>query len=109
LKQREPIRSGAHLPCLGLAIAERKTMKRRFDELSKTEQEQAELAYHQMEPEVFDVQMAQAKGQIPAALRLPPELVERLQAAAAAEGEPEYQIMVRKWLEERLQQTRLAA
>jgi hypothetical protein len=84
-------------------------MKRRFEDLSKSEQEQAELAYHQMEPEVFDEQMAQAKRQVPAALRLPPELVERLQAVAASEGEPEYQIMVRKWIEERLQQTRLAA
>jgi hypothetical protein len=84
-------------------------MKRRFDELSKTEQEAVELAYQQMEPEEFDEQMAQAKRQAPAALRLPPELVESLKAVAESEGEPEYQTMVRRWIEERLQQKRAAA
>jgi len=83
-------------------------MKKRFDELSKSEQVQAELAYQQMEPEEFEDQMAQATLHTPTALRLPSTLVESLKKVAESEGEPEYQTMVRRWIEERLQRERAA-
>jgi len=34
---------------------------------------------------------------------LPPKLVENLKNLAESEGEPEYQAMVKRWIEERLQ------
>jgi hypothetical protein len=37
-------------------------------------------------------------------IRLPNQLVETLKAMAGLEGEPHYQSLVRKWIEERLQQ-----
>lgn len=79
-------------------------MKKQFGKLSKTEQEHVELAYHQMKPDDFGAQMTQAKAHSPAAVRLPARLVKRLQKAAKSSGEAEYQTLVRKWLEERLQQ-----
>lgn len=79
-------------------------MKKQFSKLSKTAQEKIELAYHQMKPEDFDQQMADAKTHSPAAVRLPARLVKQLQKAAKSSGETEYQTMVRKWIEERLQQ-----
>ena len=83
-------------------------MKQRFEELSKAEQETVELAYQQMSPADFDGLMANAKRHVPAALRLPSALVERLQTVAESAGEPEYQVMVRRWIEERLQLERAA-
>jgi hypothetical protein len=100
---------GAHFYRLGFETEERETMKKRFNELSESEQEAVELAYQQMKPEEFDEQMAQAKQKAPAVLRLPPELVKTLEAVAESEGEPEYQVMVRRWIEERLQQKQAAA
>ena len=83
-------------------------MKRHFSKLTKAEQEAVELAYHQMKPEDFDELMINAKRHVPETIRLPKELVKRLKAVAKSEGEPEYQIMVRKWIEERLQLKRAA-
>jgi hypothetical protein len=79
-------------------------MKKQFGKLTKAQQEKAELAYHQMKPEDFDEQMSQATRHSPAAIWLPKRLVRHLKAVAKAEGEPEYQVMVRRWIEERLQQ-----
>jgi hypothetical protein len=79
-------------------------MKKQFGKLAKAQQEKAELAYHQMKPEDFDDLMANAKRHVPETIRLPKKLVKHLQAVAKAEGEPEYQVMVRRWIEERLQQ-----
>lgn len=79
-------------------------MKKQFSKLPKAEQEKMELKYHRMKPEEFDEQMAQAIPHTPEALRLPPQLVETLQALAKSEGESGYQPMVRRWIEERLQQ-----
>ena len=83
-------------------------MTTRFEELSKAEQEMTELAYQQMNPEDFDALMAKAKQHVPAALRLPSALVERLQTVAESAGEPEYQVMALRWIEERLQLERAA-
>jgi predicted DNA binding CopG/RHH family protein len=81
-----------------------KKMKKQFSKLSKAKQEKIELAYQHMKPEEFDEPMSQAKRHTPAAIRLPAQLVEALKAVADSEGEPVYQTMVRKWIEERLQQ-----
>ncbi len=80
-------------------------MKKQFSKLTKAEQEKVELAYHQMKPEDFDELMTNAKRHIPETIRLPKKLVKHLKAVAQSEGEPEYQVMVRRWIEERLQQT----
>lgn len=78
-------------------------MKRRFADLTETEQATVELTYHQLNPDEFDELMTQAKQQVPALLRLPSELVENLKTVAETEGEPEYQTMVQRWIVERLQ------
>ncbi len=57
-----------------------------------------------MRHEEFDEPMSRAKRYAPNVIRLPPQLIETLKAIAEAEGEPEYQAMVRRWIEERLQQ-----
>lgn len=88
---------------------EEKEMKREFAKLSKAEQEKVELEYHQTKPEAFDELMAGATPHSPDAIRLPHRLVETLKTVAKTEGEPEYQVMVKRWLEERLrQETKLA-
>jgi len=79
-------------------------MKKQFGKLSKAEQEKIESEYHQMKPEEFDELMSEAKLHTPDTVRLPPELVEALKILAELEGEPRYQTLVRKWIEERLQQ-----
>jgi len=79
-------------------------MKKQFGKLSKAAQEKIELEYHQMKPEKFDKPMSRAKRHTPTTIRLSPQLVERLKAVAKSEGEPEYETMVRRWIEERLQQ-----
>ncbi len=79
-------------------------MKKQFAKLSKTEQEKVEMEYHRMKPEEFDEPMSQARRHTPDVIRLPMSLIEELKAMAALEGESEYQTMVRRWIEERLQQ-----
>jgi hypothetical protein len=79
-------------------------MKKRFNKLTRAEQEKVEAEYHRMKPEDFDEQMARAEHHSPDAIRLPNHLVAVLKAIAELEGEAHYQTMVRKWIEERLQQ-----
>lgn len=89
---------------------EEKEMKKEFAKLSRAKQEKVELEYHQMQPEEFDELMARAKSHSPDVIRLPRRLVETLKTVAKTEGEPEYETMVRRWVEERLrQQTKLAS
>ncbi len=83
-------------------------MKKQFSELSKAEQEKVELEYHQMNPEEFDEQMKHATRHVPDTIRLPSQLVATLQNMAESAGETGYQTMVRRWIEERLQQERKA-
>ncbi len=78
-------------------------MKKKFSELSKTEQEAIELEYHSMKPEDFDDLMADAEFHTPSSVRLPAEMVESLKVVAKSKGEPEYQTLVKRWIEERLQ------
>ena len=82
----------------------KKRMKKRFGKLPKAEQERIELEYHQMDPREFDERMSKANTHVATSIRLPGELVEALKVVAELEGEPGYQAMVRKWIEERLQQ-----
>src|SRR5207249_2154313 len=62
-----------------------------------------------MKPEDLNKPMSHARRHSPSAIRLPPELVESLKMVAESEGEPEYQAMVRRWIEERLRQETSAA
>ncbi len=84
-------------------------MKKQFGKLTKAEQEEVELEYHQMKPEDFDELMTNAQHHVPDAIHLPAPLVTKLRLVAQAVGEEEYQPMVRRWIEERLQQERIAA
>jgi hypothetical protein len=79
-------------------------MKKQFAALPKAEQEKIELAYHGMKPEEFDEPMAQAHRHTPDSIQLPRQLVETLETIAESKGETRYQTMVRRWIEERLQQ-----
>lgn len=79
-------------------------MKKRFSDLSKTEQEKIEWEYHQMNPAKFDDLMFQSKTDTTALIRLPSKLVGTLKVVAKLEGERGYQPMVKKWIYERLQQ-----
>ena len=79
-------------------------MKKQFAKLTKAEQQEIELQYHEMKPGDFDQLMSRAKRHTPSAIRLPSQLVDTLKAMAKLEGEPRYQAMVRRWIEERLQQ-----
>jgi len=79
-------------------------MKKRFGKLSKAEQEKIELEYHQMKPDEFDEQMSNAKKHAADSIRLPGEMVETLKIVAELKGERDYQTIVRKWIEERLEQ-----
>jgi len=78
-------------------------MKKGLAKLSKGEREKVESEYHAMNPRAFDKRMTRAKKYSPGAIRLPPKLVENLKNLAESEGEPEYQAMVKRWIEERLQ------
>ena len=90
---------------MGLETPEKeKTMKKQFGKLPKIEREKIETRYHEMSPRDFDLRMSRAKRQSPGAIRLPSKLVENLKTLAESEGEPEYQTMVKRWIEERLQQ-----
>ena len=84
-------------------------MKKQFGKLPKAEREKIEAQYHRMKPEDLDEPMSHAKRHSPGAIRLPAELVETLKMLAESEGEPEYQAMVRRWIEERLQHETSAA
>lgn len=84
-------------------------MSKQFSKLSQAEQEAVELEYHQMRPEEFDELMKEAQQHTPDVIRLPARLVAKLRKKAASAGEPEYQAMVRRWIEERLQQEHGAA
>jgi|SRR5262245_44653033 len=79
-------------------------MKRQFSKLSKVEQEGIEAEYHQMKPGDFEELMHKAKPHSPEAILLPAQLIETLKTMAELEGEPKYQTMVKRWIEERLQQ-----
>ena len=79
-------------------------MKKQFGKLAKTEREKIEAQYQRMKPADFQERMSQAKRHSPGAIRLPAKLVETLKMVAESEGEPEYQTMVRRWIEERLRQ-----
>ena len=83
-------------------------MKKQFGKLPRRQREKIETQYHRLKPEDLDERMSQATRRSPAALRLPPKLVQTLQSLAESEGEPGYQTMVRRWIEERLQQERAA-
>ena len=77
--------------------------------LTQAEQEAMELEYHQMNPEDFDEQMKHAEWHVPPIVRLSPQLAETLQTMAESAGETDFQTMVKRWIEERLQQERVAA
>lgn len=78
-------------------------MKKRFGKLPKVEQERIEAQYHRVNPEELDEPMSRARRHTPSTIRLPAKLVQTLKMLADLEGEPEYQAMVRRWIEERLQ------
>lgn len=80
------------------------TIRKLFRKLPKDQQEGVETEYHRMKPEEFDRMMSRAKRHTPIAIRLPQQLVRTLKRVAESEGELEYQAMVRRWIEERLQQ-----
>jgi len=82
-------------------------MKKRFAALAATEREKIETRYHRMKPEQLDRVMSRARRHVPSAIRLPAKLVHRLKTVAESEGEPEYQTMVRRWIEERLRKKTL--
>ena len=84
-------------------------MKKQFGKLPKAERERIESQYHRMNPADFEERMSQAKRHSPGAIRLPAELVETLKMVAESEGEPEYQPMVKRWIEERLRKERPAS
>ena len=79
-------------------------MKKQFGKLAKAEREKIEVHCHRMNPADFQERMSQAKRHSPSVIRLPAKLVETLKMVAESEGEPEYQAMVRRWIEERLRQ-----
>lgn len=79
-------------------------MKKQFGKLSKSERQKIEAQYQELSPQDFDERMSRAKRLSPGAIRLPSKLVENLKTLAESEGEPEYQKMVKRWIEERLQQ-----
>ena len=78
-------------------------MKKQLGKLRKTQREKIEAEYHRMKPEDFDARMSHAKRHSPGAIRLPSKLVASLKTLAESEGEAEFQGMVRRWIEERLE------
>jgi hypothetical protein len=79
-------------------------MKKHFRRLPKNDRERIEAEYQRMSPRDFDDRMLRTKRRSPGAFRLPSKLVENLRTLAESEGEPEYQTMVKRWIQERLQQ-----
>ena len=84
-------------------------MKKQFGKLPKAERERVEAQYHSMNPADLEERMSQAKRHGPGAIRLPAKLVETLKVVAESEGEPEYQALVKRWIEERLRKQSPAA
>jgi hypothetical protein len=84
-------------------------MKKQFGKLPKVEREKIEGQYHRMKPADFDDRFSQTKRHSPGAIRLPAELVETLKVVAESVGEPEYQALVKRWIEERLRKETSAA
>ena len=78
-------------------------MKKQFGKLPRRQRDQIESQYHKMSPRDFDERMSREKRQSPGSIRLPSKLVENLKTLAESEGEVEYQKMVKRWIEERLQ------
>ncbi len=78
-------------------------MKKKFNRLTKREQEKVEAEYHRMKPENFDETMSTATRQSPNPVRLPNRPVEKLKTVAERQSKSEYQTIVRAWIEERLQ------
>jgi hypothetical protein len=78
-------------------------MKKQLAKLTGVDREKIEAEYHRMDPSDFDDRMSRAKRKSPGAIRLPSKLVENLKTLAESEGEREYQTMVKRWIEERLQ------
>ena len=79
-------------------------MKKKFNRLTKREQEKVEAEYHRMKPDDFDETMSTATRQSPNAVRLPSRLVKKLKSVAQRKGQREYQTLVKDWIEERLKQ-----
>jgi len=78
-------------------------MKKRFAKLSKSEQQKVEAWYHEQDPREFDDVMRRASSHSPDVIRLPSRLTATLKRLAKTKGEPEYQLMVTRWLKERVQ------
>ena len=79
-------------------------MRKQFGKLSKTEQEKVEIAwYHEQSSREFDDVMRRASSHNPDVIRLPARLTATLKKLEKKEGEPEYQLMVTRWLNERVQ------
>jgi len=57
-----------------------------------------------MRPDDFDEAMSAATKHTPNTVRLPNQLVKKLKSVAKRAGEPEYQTIVKTWIEERLKQ-----
>ena len=79
-------------------------MKKQFGKLTEADKEKIEDQYHRMSPQDFDERMSRSKRWSSGAIRLPSKLVKSLKSLAESEGEPEYQTMVKRWIEEGLQE-----
>jgi hypothetical protein len=80
-----------------------KEMRKQFAKLPTTEQQKVEAWYHKQNPREFCDVMRRASSHSPDVIRLPPRLTATLKRLAKREGEPEYQIMITRWLKERVQ------
>lgn len=78
-------------------------MRKQFAKLSRTEQQKVEAWYHKQNLREFRDVMRRASSHSPNVIRLPPRLTATLKRLAKREGEPEYQIMITRWLKERVQ------
>lgn len=78
-------------------------MKKQLGKLPKSQRHKIETQYHNMSPRDFDERMSRERRRSPGSLRLPSNLVENLKTLAESEGVAEYQQMVKRWIEERLQ------
>jgi hypothetical protein len=85
-------------------LVKEKVMKKKFSALSKKGQAKVEAEYHRMKPGDLDDVMAAATKHTPNAVRLPSRLVEKLKTVAERKGKVQYEIMVKTWIEERLQE-----
>ncbi len=78
-------------------------MKKHLGKLPKPEREKIEAEFLARNPRDFDDRMSRAKRYSPRAIRLSPKMIEHLKMLAKSEGEPEYETMVKRWIEERLE------